>query len=456
MADFKSIENLKKLLEAKEQLELDEALKATPEELIKDAPLLASTSAGPLVGLGASLASGPVGEESDMIPEKMNFSNEKDKLMALQELADSYSFRPKQPEAKAVTPVTPTLASRAPASVAPAPLPVPKVEPTPVAADPKQKIMDLLAAYKSSPSDEYNQAKDAQDKIGLLTRLAEASQQIGAGYASTGGAGMIQSDPAFLQNLRKETTPVKDLAAKEELDLKRIKALTDKYKALNPDKTASDLAERRFAEQKRHNSVVEKQRDITEGRLGNVFDWRKTEKDEASDKQATEITKHEDILGLLDMTALAKKEYDASGGDLGKLKTFWENTSGALPGLEMDPKFSKVQQLSGTALVDMIREKSGTAYSVQELATMKQNAPTTDDKDSIFDQKLDIIREIVKKARQRQVDSLSKQGKDPSRFKQSESKVKVVSPDRTKAKQMSQSEAEDFIKKNPSFTIESL
>ena len=160
--------------------------------------------------------------------------------------------------------------------------------------------------------------------------------------------------------------------------------------------------------------------------LAGMNDWKKGEKDEVSDKQTKEIEDLDGALDLLNMTKKAKKDLDDAGGDTGKLQTLYQDFKGVMPGFTKDAKFGAVQQLSGTALVDMIKAKSGTAYSVQELASMKLNTPTSDDKPQEFNRKLLALEGIIKSARKRKLDLYQKQGKDSSNFKTKESKPKTI------------------------------
>lgn len=143
-----------------------------------------------------------------------------------------------------------------------------------------------------------------------------------------------------------------------------------------------------------------------------------------SDKQTSELEGLDNALKALDEVETAK-----SGVNTGRYASAFQAGKDIIPGMEADPDFVALRQLSGTQLFDYVKAQSGVSYSAKELQQLKNNMPNEDDDDNTFMTKLNTVRKIIERKRQTKLGAFEKQGKNVKEFKQEPSAKKAVAGD---------------------------
>jgi hypothetical protein len=107
-------------------------------------------------------------------------------------------------------------------------------------------LLDKMGSSQKDFSDKYTEAKKNEQNYNLMTDLAKAAGQIGAGFASTAGTGQISVDNSTLDKLQQSFTPTKDLMTQRAAEQQTLKDSLDKYYKLMEDQRKDQFENRKL------------------------------------------------------------------------------------------------------------------------------------------------------------------------------------------------------------------
>jgi len=143
-----------------------------------------------------------------------------------------------------------------------------------------------------------------------------------------------------------------------------------------------------------------------EGRQKEQFKNKLKQQEELSTREVMKFSGFKDTLDMIERIRAAKKGvntgYFAAPLQRGK-EVYWPGGTPA--------NFVALDTLSGSNLLDYIKEKSGTAYSASEMDNVKEMLPNVEQSDEKFLKNLDILEQTIKDKAKSFATGLS-QGKD--------------------------------------------
>ena len=152
-----------------------------------------------------------------------------------------------------------------------------------------------------------------------------------------------------------------------------------------------------------------------EGRLTRKDDFQRGLKQRLSDKEVKDISVMDDgnrIIGeiedLFNKGTVQK--------NLGPYASRIEGASEAVPGVDRDEDFTRMQQLVGINLADYVKSISGAQVSEQEAQRLLKNLPTLTDKPKAFKVKLEQFKKEFKEARSNYLKNIGVQKKNADKF----------------------------------------
>lgn len=154
----------------------------------------------------------------------------------------------------------------------------------------------------------------------------------------------------------------------------------------------------------------------TDNRLREKQEWTEKEKDELSDKQTDSIAGYDDTKAAFERIRQAKK-----GIDTGPLASRRNQVAGMV-GMD-DPDVTSLRSELIDTLATKIKALSGTAANESEVKRLQVTLPEMSDNDAVFERKLKDAERRIDEARQIRLDHFRKQGKNPSKFEQPQTKV---------------------------------
>lgn len=354
---------------------------------------------------------------------------------------------------------------------------------------PKQNLEDLYKMYMDTTKQNEEKMDEAQklyNREVALNDLNQSGARLGQAFSIRGGVGGITKAPIF------DDTERDNAIAKQRYDMTKsnmenktanrigaiktkdmVSDLKDKESGRDPQSPKSkyyrDLASSRGLpvtedlsaddiekllpneKDKIKDAYLLKQMEIAdfsmgarlqdmdlrkqkESRLGSQFDFTKEQKDELSDKQVETLTGFDNVLNTL-----AKIPDLKSKVNTGPYAAKMQNAKNYIPGMEADPDFTALQQLSGLNLFDYVRNQSGASYTAQELEALRKNSPDIYDDDKTFKVKFKNFMKVVEDKKNQFVSNAAKtQGKNvPETRNQQKSPANSIDP-----------RVESFMKKN--------
>ena len=274
--------------------------------------------------------------------------------------------------------------------------------------DLKKQYMELLQAQKKARDE-----ADARDRESEFTnQMLQAGALGNRALASQAGYSVDKSAPIQL--------PTGELKKVQGMQAQDLKSIMDQYKMLSG---GTDLSPYQKANLDLQRERLGLQKD-KEGRLVKKTDKAIEKQEELSDKEVEKVTAFDtgaQILTDIDSLVSTTNVEDMIGPYASRI----ENAKSAVPYMEKNENFVKVQQLVGTQLADYVKSISGAQVSEEEAQRLLKNIPSVDDKPKEFKTKLKEFRKLLGMYREKYVSNIGKQKEGAKKFEKKASANEV-------------------------------